>query len=375
MQTLQLCFVVALAAFLSYPYFKLGLVELNTNLYGGTETESKEWHFLAVTDKDHGSRHPHKFSWDALLLPGVLTFDTDTQIFHVAFPHAPLTLSSSSAYGNRSMELSALEFYRGHLMTFCDRSGLVYYVNLSSSQVQLKTMVRTGDGKKPKPFKTEWATLKDNLLYIGSTGKEWTNPAGEILHQDLKWVKTMDASGRFENLNWENVFDKLREISKTKFPGYLIHEAVVFDHRTRKWVFAPRKLSTTVPYADETDVLLSANTLMIASEDFQEIQMVDVGPLELDWGFTAIKPLPYSHPFGPQPRSYFIGIKAKELLVDGEMVHGGSKMVVFDITGKLWSDFIYLPGNVKYEGLTIIPGGRSFEEIVELQGRNSHLPF
>jgi len=27
-------------------------------------------------------------------------------------------------------------------------------------------------------FKTEWATVKDDLLYVGSTGKEWT--AGEV---------------------------------------------------------------------------------------------------------------------------------------------------------------------------------------------------
>ena len=30
-----------------------------------------------------------------------------------------------------------------------------------------------GNGREPKPFKIEWATEKDNLLYIGSFGKEW----------------------------------------------------------------------------------------------------------------------------------------------------------------------------------------------------------
>ncbi len=28
-------------------------------------------------------------------------------------------------------------------------------------------------GRHPKPFKTEWATEKDGLLYLGSIGKEW----------------------------------------------------------------------------------------------------------------------------------------------------------------------------------------------------------
>ena len=26
-----------------------------------------------------------------------------------------------------------------------------------------------------KPFKSEWATVKDGDLWVGSTGKEWTN--------------------------------------------------------------------------------------------------------------------------------------------------------------------------------------------------------
>lgn len=35
-------------------------------------------------------------------------------------------------------------------------------------------ILMNGHGKTSKGFKTEWATVKDDLLYVGSTGKEWT---------------------------------------------------------------------------------------------------------------------------------------------------------------------------------------------------------
>ena len=31
-----------------------------------------------------------------------------------------------------------------------------------------------GDGDEAKPFKTEWATIKDGKLWIGSIGFEWS---------------------------------------------------------------------------------------------------------------------------------------------------------------------------------------------------------
>ena len=43
------------------------------------------------------------------------------------------------------------------------------------------TVLMNGDGTKSKGFKTEWATVKDNVLYVGSMGKEWTNNDGVLL--------------------------------------------------------------------------------------------------------------------------------------------------------------------------------------------------
>lgn len=41
-------------------------------------------------------------------------------------------------------------------------------------------------------FKSEWATVKDDQLFVGSFGKEWSTDAGEILNHNPQWIKVID---------------------------------------------------------------------------------------------------------------------------------------------------------------------------------------
>ena len=34
--------------------------------------------------------------------------------------------------------------------------------------------------------------VKDEKLYIGGLGKEWTTPDGTVLHSNPQWVKVLD---------------------------------------------------------------------------------------------------------------------------------------------------------------------------------------
>jgi soluble calcium-activated nucleotidase 1 len=45
-----------------------------------------------------------------------------------------------------------------------------------------------GDGDSAKGFKCEWGTVKDNLLYIGSFGKEYTNDKGVKINWNVKLI-------------------------------------------------------------------------------------------------------------------------------------------------------------------------------------------
>lgn len=52
-----------------------------------------------------------------------------------------------------------------------------------------------GNGQTEKGFKSEWATVKDEILYIGSMGKEWTTARGEFQTYDPMWVKAVNFHG------------------------------------------------------------------------------------------------------------------------------------------------------------------------------------
>ena len=39
-------------------------------------------------------------------------------------------------------------------------------------------ILEDGPGSVPKGFKAEWMTVKDQRLYIGGLGKEWTSQEG-----------------------------------------------------------------------------------------------------------------------------------------------------------------------------------------------------
>ena len=58
-----------------------------------------------------------------------------------------------------------------------------------------------GNGDEPKPFKIEWSTVKDNLLWVGSVGKELSASM-----RPAEWVKTIDTSGDVSNIDWGSVY-------------------------------------------------------------------------------------------------------------------------------------------------------------------------
>lgn len=52
-----------------------------------------------------------------------------------------------------------------------------------------------GNGRSEKGFKSEWATVKDEVLYVGSMGKEWTTATGQFVSNDPMWVKAINIHG------------------------------------------------------------------------------------------------------------------------------------------------------------------------------------
>lgn len=84
-------------------------------------------------------------------------------------------------------------------------------------------IVTDGDGNSPKGFKSEWATVRDQHLYVGSMGKEWTSSTGEYVNDDPMFVKRISVTGNIEHVNWAKHYKAIRTAAGIEFPGYLIH--------------------------------------------------------------------------------------------------------------------------------------------------------
>jgi soluble calcium-activated nucleotidase 1 len=304
--------------------------------------------FAIVTDLDKASRDPHKFLWRSHFKRGALVRTADNNnnnnnnFFEIEWSNQTV-LESKFAFGNRSMELSELVRYDHLLLAMCDITGLVFKIQHKDGSIFQRWALADGDGEKAKPFKGEWATVKDGLLWLGSTGKEWTTLSGAVAHRNPEWVKSIDRNGRIENFDWGPIYQSMRTATNTSFPGYLWHEAVHFDQLHRRWIFLPRKESREM-YHPDRDERKGTNLLITTAEDFSDMQISRLGPKEDDYGFSAIRKIPGTN-------DLFVALKVRE--VNGSTA---TKMTVFDLDGNfhIHPSFVEVDNNMKFEGLAFL---------------------
>lgn len=154
----------------------------------------------------------------------------------------PIPLDSSFSLKDRSMELSELVTFNGKLLTFDDRTGLVY--ELIDNKLLPWIILLDGDGHSAKGFKSEWATVRNQMLYVGSMGKEWTTSQGDYVNDNPMFVKIISPTGEIRSVDWSFYYKLLREESKQiSWPGYMIHESAVWSDIHQKWFFLPRRCS------------------------------------------------------------------------------------------------------------------------------------
>jgi len=161
-------------------------------------------------------------------------------------------------------------------------------------QVFPRYILTEGNGFSDKGQKTEWATMKDGVLYVGSFGKEYTTPDGKMVtSRNNLWIKTIDGQGTIRSIDWTENYVALRRATNTLFPGYLIIEALEFDAVHRQWVCLPRRVSEE-PYDEDLDESRGSNLMLRASEDFSTVEVIPTGLLTPRRGFSSFKFLPGS---------------------------------------------------------------------------------
>lgn len=294
-----------------------------------------------ITDLDTESKSKDKKNvWISYFKKGHLLYNHKTRKVSVTWDQDIVSLTSSLAHKDRGMELSELVVFNGKLYTCDDRTGVVYQI-MSNSEVLPWVILGDGDGTVQKGFKCEWATVKDEALWVGGLGKEWTTTKGVVQNLNPQWTKSIGHTGDVVHHNWVNNYNALRKKGGFEAPGYMIHESGIWSNYHKKWYFLPRRASTET-YDEEADERRATNLMFAANSDFTEIEMSRIGPFHPTHGFSSFKFIPGTND------EVIVALKSEE--DQGKIA---SYIMAFTIDGEMLLEETRI-GEYKYEGIEFI---------------------
>jgi len=317
------------------------------------------FHFAAVTDLDKLSlvKDSNKPLFRSTLLPGVLTRDGTTGRYSVKMEPSRTLVSQHNEAG-RGMELSELTIYKNRLLSFDDRTGTVFELlstpDGKDSYVVPRFVITEGDGDTDKGMKWEWATIKDGELILGSMGKEFTNPDGSIDNTNNLWVAVLNDRGELRRDDWEDKFSFVRHLVGASPPGYIIMEAILWSDHLKKWVFLPRRISTSA-YDEVEDEKKGSNRVVLVNENFTEGEVVEIKmkPSDLDplHGFSTFAFVPGTN----DHHAMAIRSVEEDCTEEVEKCKQRSYLMIFDIlTGEVLMDELQIEMAEKFEGLEFV---------------------
>uniref|UniRef100_A0A3P9MT99 Soluble calcium-activated nucleotidase 1 n=1 Tax=Poecilia reticulata TaxID=8081 RepID=A0A3P9MT99_POERE len=293
----------------------------------------------AIADLDTASQSSKGQTWFSYMKRGYVTVSESADKLEVEWDADTVTLESSLAEKGRGMELSELVAFNGHLYSVDDRTGVVY--RIEGSRAVPWVILPDGDGSVSKGFKAEWLAVKDEHLYVGGLGKEWTTTSGEFVNNNPEWVKVIDYKGGVEHENWLPYYATLRRAAGIKPPGYLIHESAAWSERLQRWFFLPRRASHE-HYEEAADERRATNLLLSCPADFRHVTTQRVGPFNPTHGFSSFKFVPDTDD------QVVLALKSEE---DAGRI--ATYIIAFTLDGRLLMPETKM-GDVKYEGLEFI---------------------
>ncbi|MGH0119437.1 UNVERIFIED_CONTAM: hypothetical protein FKN15_024180 [Acipenser sinensis] len=293
-----------------------------------------------IADLDTDSRSKEQqHTWFSLLKKGHVVVSESGDALTLEWDSEDTVLESHLAEKGRGMELSELIAFNGRLYSVDDRTGVVY--RIEGNKAVPWVILPDGDGTVSKGFKAEWLAVKDEHLYVGGLGKQWTTTTGEVVNDNPQWVKMVGFQGNVEHESWVTQYDALRAAAGIQSPGYLIHESGAWSDTLQRWFFLPRRASSE-RYEEKADERRATNLVLRCSQDFQDIALSHVGELHPTHGFSSFKFIPDTDD------QIILALKSEE--DDGKVA---TYILAFTLDGR-----ILLPetkiGDVKYEGLEFI---------------------
>ncbi|XP_071965544.1 soluble calcium-activated nucleotidase 1-like [Antedon mediterranea] len=242
---------------------------------------------VADLDTDSKDKENPKI-WNSYLKTGYLTLNGHHDGLTIEWEDNRL-LTSQFSQGGRGMELSELIIFNGKTYTVDDRTGVVY--EIIDNRVVTWVILPDGDGTASKGFKAEWMAVKDQHLYIGGLGKEWTTTTGELVNLNPQWVKVISHLGEVKHIQWSKNYNAMRKSAGYEYPGYMIHESGVWSEHHQQWFFLPRRAST-LRYDEVEDEHRATNILLRCSADFEQVTVTRIGTLNAIRGYSSFKFIP-----------------------------------------------------------------------------------
>ncbi len=305
------------------------------------DASTDEYLLAIITDEDHASQielDDGQIAWRSTLRHDRLhRVIDDSDCPHYRFEDIPadqggeFQLVSLIAEGGRGAEFSDLVMYGKRLVTFDDRTGLVCEIRDNNHLIPRQILMTGSGDERFKGFKSEWATLWGDRLIVGSHGKR----------PEEEWVKLIDRNYGLQSIDWSEHYARIREALGVGDQGYVIHEAAEWHPYRRQWLFFPRKVSTE-PFDEAIDEReRGSNRLVIASEDFRDIEVLEVGVCVPERGVSSFKLVP-GHP------DECIGLKSVEI---GERTE--SYLFCFNLDGEILTEDLFI-GDYKCEGVEFL---------------------
>lgn len=306
-------------------------------------TDDDEFTLAIITDEDHASQvelDDGQVAWQSTIRYDRLRRRADPVSGRAQYDLEPVPdteagrnrLVSLIAEGGRGAEFSELASFGGRLLTFDDRTGLVCEVR-AGHQLVPRHILMAGSGDEAfKGFKSEWATIKGDELFVGSHGKKRAE----------EWIKVLGRDYRLESRDWHHCYQRMREaVGVDTDEGYVVHEAAEWHPLHERWHFFPRKISHEAFDEPVDEREKGGNTLIVADEAFADIRTVTVGERVPERGVSSFKLIP-GH------ADECVGLKSVEV---GDRTE--TWLFCFDLEGNILKEDTYL-GAYKCEGVEIV---------------------
>uniref|UniRef100_A0A1A7XTX9 Soluble calcium-activated nucleotidase 1 n=4 Tax=Iconisemion striatum TaxID=60296 RepID=A0A1A7XTX9_9TELE len=292
-----------------------------------------------IADLDTNSQSDTKLTWFSYMRKGYLLVSQSGDKVAVEWDTDRVLLESHLSEKGRGMELSELVVFNGKLYSVDDRTGVVYHID--GDKAVPWVILPDGDGSVAKGFKAEWLAVKDEHLYVGGLGKEWTTTEGEFVNNNPEWVKVVGFRGDVQHENWVPRYTSMKLAAGIEPPGYLIHESAAWSETLQRWFFLPRRASKE-RYEEMADERRGTNLILSCSPDFKDTKVSRMGPNIPTHGFSSFKFIPNTDD------QIILALKSEE---DARKI--ATYITAFTLDGR-----ILLPetkiGDVKYEGLEFI---------------------